>query len=197
MDSTEDFTDEIHEVSATCIVTVSIDLRNIYALSRNPITAEEAVRNQLKKCLTLNHRQITDAVVNATSGRNVISRRRDVETTKLDVDVKSSAHSIAPVKGQYRTPLTSAQRSVLKLMSRYPEHCLTYTSVSKAWIFRHAVVTWPVVAALRKKNLIIPKMSYKERVVQQALGTIKKGEYSFILNTKEVSKRKSLTEAQE
>ena len=108
---------------------------------------------------------------------------------------------IAPVKGNRRSALTRTQKDTLKKMIKNGEKTQLRFTPSGGWQITGPVEpgsTWgtgvvdsKTVVALRQKNLIIPlPMDDTERRVQQAIGTYEVGEFRFILNMKEVRKRK-------
>lgn len=117
------------------------------------------------------------------------------------VNTKCFPQLIAPVKGGKRSTLTRTQKETLKKILIGGEDTQLRYTPDKGWMIMGPVVpgtSWrsnmidvKTVIALRQKNLLIPlPMGDTERRVQQAIGTFEVGEFRFILNIKELRKRK-------
>lgn len=110
--------------------------------------------------------------------------------------IKNILKCIKPIKGQKRGHLTKTQTAVIKAMLlRGEKHARITLKQGGTWTltsFLFTDINTATIIALRKKNLIIPMVDITtaEWDVQQAIGSMPLGEFSFVLNMKEVKKRK-------
>ncbi len=179
---------EMYKVKATISVTTKVE-KSLLVFAEDMdaavIEAEQRVRNLDEHAL---RRQIYDG------------RGSDFTTHVHHVTPKA----VVPEKGVPRSALTKIQKQTLKnLIDGGAQARLSFDPGMNTWInsgasdyTRH--VDSRTVIALRKKNLIIPiAMTKEERKVQEALGTMEVGSFAFILNMKEVQKRKVYKDAKQ
>lgn len=110
-----------------------------------------------------------------------------------------SPRAVVPVKGEKRPQLTKIQKKVIQtLLLGGPQAKLSFDPGRGEWLNTAVTVGYfgkytdsRTVISLRKKNILIPiETTKEERRVQEALGTMMVGSFAFVLNMKEVKKRK-------
>lgn len=179
---------EMYKVKATISVTTKIE-KNLLVFAEDMNAAEVEAGKQVKD-------------LDASALRRQIYDGRGTDFTTHVHHITPKA--IIPEKGVKRSPLTKIQKQTLKnLIDGGAQAHLTFDPTMNVWIntrmsdyTRH--VDSRTVIALRKKNLIIPiVMTKEERKVQEALGTMEVGSFAFILNMKEVQKRKVYKDAKQ